>query len=419
MRRNPEILLISSVLRTGDLPLAVRHGASARLFHVHADEWRWIEKQYDLSRKTPDKTSFKHQFPQFPVVKTDDVLTALEMVKQAHARYETQAIVEEAITLIENNAAVDAVKLIAGKTSDLLYEVEHNADAVDVLTSWQDTYDDVLARVERARTNGSSGVSTGLRSLDYVTGGLQPGWFVTVAARLGIGKTWSLIRFAHGAVSSGYNVLYFSLEQHRHQIAMRFQGLAATTLGHQINPSQLAQGIGVDPDDYKLALEDIQQSLTGKFYVNDAARGRVGVKTVAAAIEAKQPDIVLIDYLTLLQTSGSDKWQGVAQLSGDLKVMAEEYGVPIVVASQLNRMGTGRDPGAEHISQSDAVGQDSDLIVTLTDYSEHLRKMKVVKNRHGQSGLSWFMHFDPARGIFDEITGNEAERIEDADKDEE
>jgi replicative DNA helicase len=326
--------------------------------------------------------------------------------------------VEEAVALIENDQAVDAVKLIAGKTSDLLYEVEHNADAVDVLTSWQETYDDVLVRVERAAQNGSSGIPTGVDSLDFVTGGLQPGWLVTVAARLGIGKTWSLIRFAYGAVTAGFNVLYFSLEQHRHQIAMRLQGLAASDLGYQLNPSQLSQGIGLDAGVYRTILEEMEQTISGKFYVNDAARGRVNVKTVAAAIEAKQPDIVLIDYLTLLQTYGADKWQGVAQLSGDLKVMAEEYGVPIVVASQLNRMGTGRDPGAEHISQSDSIGQDSDLIITLTDYTQHLRKMKVVKNRHGQSGTSWFMHFDPAAGVFEEINGNLAEKIEVQDRDE-
>jgi replicative DNA helicase len=196
------------------------------------------------------------------------------------------------------------------------------------------------------------------------------------------------------------------------------QSLLASSLGYELNPNALSTGKGFSTTKYKQILEEIEEGTTGRFLINDASRGRVGTGAVAAAIEAKQPDIVIIDYLTLMQTYGADKWQGVAQLSGDLKVMAENYAVPIVVASQFNRAGTGKDPGPENLSQSDAVGQDSDLIIAITKRSEHLRNMRMIKNRHGSSDVAWPMHFDPAKGIFQEITGKDADRIEDADKDE-
>lgn len=417
MRRHPESLLISAVLRTGDYALAVRHGASHRLFHVHADEWSWIEKQFDKGRRCPSKSSFKHQFPEFVLVRNDDVLTALDLVKKSHARYETQRFMNEAVELIEADKADEAVKLIARRSANLSYEIEHNADAIDVVTDWEDTFDVVSARIDRAEEHGQSGVPTGFGSLDTITGGMQPGWLTIVAARLGVGKTWHMIKMAYTAVASGHSVLFFSLEQSRHQIAMRMQALAAADLGYALNPGQLTHGIGLDREMYREILEAISETLTGQFYVNDQTRGRVGLKTIEAAIEAKEPDLVVVDYITLLKRAGNE-WMDVAQLSGDMKVMAEEYAVPFITASQLNRSGTGADPGAEHIAQSDAIGQDADLVLTLTQTTEHLRRMKLIKNRHGSSGVGFPIHFDPSRGIIKEISGNEAAEISDQDLDE-
>lgn len=417
MRTNPEALLISAILRTGEYQSAVRHGASHRLFHVHHEEWAWIEQQWDRGRVCPSKSTFKARYPNFSIYKSDDIVTCVDMVKKAHARYETQRFVEEAVGLIENGKADDAVRLISKRSSNLLYEIEHNADAVDIVDNWEDTFNEVSARIARVAERGSSGVPTSMRSLDLLTGGMQGGWLTVIAARLGVGKTWALIRAAYGAVLNGHDVLFFSLEQSRHQVSMRMQGLAAHDLGYEINPAKLMQGVGIDPVIYKNALVDIKETLTGKFYVNDAARGRVSVKTVEAAIEAKKPAICFIDYITLL-SCGSRDWQEIAQLGTELKLLSEQYDIPILTASQLNRSGTGKDPGTEHISQSDTIGHDADLILTLVKQTEHVRRMKVVKNRHGADGVAWPIHFDPSKGIFEEITGNKAQDLMDGDLDE-
>lgn len=422
MRTNPEALLISAVIRTGDIGTAIRQGASPRIFHTYNQEWLWLETTYDRTRRTPSRATFKAQFPEFKLIKTDDVSAALELVKSRHARQCTHAIVEEAAKLIEDGKEHEAVAHLSLKTRELQYQLEHNADAVDVVDNWEETLADVRVRHDRAVERGQSGIPTSIRSIDTLTGGLQEGWLTVLAARLGVGKTWTMIRMAYGAVSHGYDALYFSLEQSRHQIAMRMQGLAANDLGYQINPAKLAQGVGVDLDLYEEALDEIQASITGKFLVNDSSRGRVTTSTVEAAIEAKQPDIVFIDYLTLLRSvqlsgRGDSPWIDVGRMTAELKVMAEQYRIPIVVASQINRSGGGADPGAENLSQSDSIGQDADMIITIVRKTDHVRRLKIIKNRHGPDGVGWFMHFDPSEGIYEEVTGNRAEAIVDKDLD--
>lgn len=419
MRSNPEILLISAVIRTGDVMLALRHGVSARLFHTCRDEWEWIEAQWESSKTPPSKASFKARFPEFRIMKSDDLLTTLDLVKKSHARNQLHRFVEETAQLIENGEEDEAVRKLSSSTTNLLYEMEHNADAVDIVDEWHDTFAEVIARSRRAVERGYAGVPTGIPSLDKLTGGLQEGWLAIVGARLGVGKTWSLIRMAYGAALSGFDVLYFSLEQSKHQISMRMQGLAAHDLGYALNPAQLVQGVGLDEAKYRQILDEIQGTIEGKFYVNDVTRGRVSTKTVESAIEAKRPHIVFIDYLTLLSSSSytGSPWIDVGRLTAELKTIAEQYRIPIVAASQLNRM-TGKEPGAENLSQSDSIGQDADLIITLINQTDHVKRMKVVKNRHGPDGVAWPMQFDPSKGIFEEVTGNKAETIMDSDRDE-
>lgn len=413
-------MLISAVLRTGDMQGAIRLGATHRLFHVYPEEWQWMEKRYEKGRTNVDKAAFRNRFPDFKIIRTDDVEEGLDSVKESHANQCLQVAVEQAVELIENGKSDEAVRLIHRESNSVIYDIEHTADAVDVFTDWQDSVDEFYRRYELQQETGHAGVPTGITSLDNVTGGLQAGWLMIVGARLGVGKSWTLLRMAYGACVEGYSVLFFSLEQTRHEVTMRMHSFAAADLGYTLNPSQLGQGRGIDPERYEEILSEIQGTMGGQFLVNDSRRGRVSAKTIEAAIEAKQPDIVFVDYLGLMDVSGygrADHWQALGELSATLKAAAEKYEVPIVAAQQLNRSGAGNDPGNEVISGSDKIGQDADLILMLTEKTDHTRWMKLTKNRHGASGTGWHMEFDPAKGVFNEITGNRAQDIMDKDLD--
>ena len=227
-------------------------------------------------------------------------------------------------------------------------------------------------------------------------------------------NSWTLMRMATAAIMDGYTVQYNALEQTRAEVSMRIHTLLSGQVGQQLFANMdLMQGRNFDIDDYKQFLRGLRKEIGGRMHVSDTSRGKVSPLTIASQIERNKPDLVVIDYLTLMEKTEAD-WQGVAKLSGELKMLAMEYQVPIVVAAQLNRAHglSRREPaGPEALAQSDAIGQDADAVVTMRQASESVLEMKLVKYRHGLSGFKWRCHFEPGLGIFKEVGYDEAEAL--------
>jgi replicative DNA helicase len=279
--------------------------------------------------------------------------------------------------------------------------------------------EDAQRRMLRVEGTGFSGIPTGFPTLDERTGGPQAGDFWVVAARLGEGKSWTMQRMATTAVTKGYTVQYDALEQTRPQVAYRIHAFLSSSVGQQLfRTSDLMRGRDFDVQEYKHFLGDLKKKIKGNLHICDSSRGRVGLMTVASQIERNKPDIVFVDYLTLLEKKGND-WQDIAALSGGLTTMAGEYQVPIVAASQLNReRGIGKEPaGADALSGSDAIGQDAACVVTIKQSSPHTMVMKVPKNRNGEGGFKWYNHFDPGNGVFEEVLYDKWLALKDIDAD--
>lgn len=85
--------------------------------------------------------------------------------------------------------------------------------------------------------------------------------------------------------------------------------------------------------------------------------------------ENKGVDIIFIDYLTLIKTESKNKeeWQSIAEISFQLKNLAKELEMPIVVLSQLNREAEEQEPKLSNLRNSGAIEQDADLVVLLHD----------------------------------------------------
>lgn len=171
------------------------------------------------------------------------------------------------------------------------------------------------------------------------------------------------------------------------------------------------QGVNLDVGAYESFLMALPSHIpdSSELYIADPSRGRANPYTLASLMERHDPDLVLIDYLTLMQME-SDEWQGVAKLSKDTKLVASQYGVPILAAAQINREGDGgrRPPSAKHLAQSDAIGQDADVIVTMRKESPSVMQLLLAKNRSGQDGQVFWSSFMPNEGRIGEITHDEA-----------
>lgn len=417
MASHPETLLISAIIRSRDHVTPMTNGIKQSLFHLHPEEWQWIERYIRLRRRTPSRQAFKNKFPGFTILAVDDVEFYCDEVKQSHVRHTLIDLMDDTADRIESSSdMMDAVKHLHSEVIALTAQVAGQEFDTDIADSWKGIYEDVADKVARVEEKGMPGIPTGFTTLDERTGGPGPGDYWVIAGRLAQGKTWTGIRMGCAAAFAGYSVQYFALEQSRTQIALRVHTFMASEYGKSLfKHIDLQQGKNFRLKDYRNFLKSLKSHLPGKFYVNDQSSGRVSALTIAAQIELHQPDIVFVDYLTLMEKD-SDEWQSIASLSADIKSLSQQYQIPIVVLAQINRSGGGKEPpGTEYIAQSDRIGQDADAVITLTKRTPHVIKMKLAKYRHGQDGYTWWCKFSPNTGHFDEVTGDEAQDIMDND----
>lgn len=221
-------------------------------------------------------------------------------------------------------------------------------------------------------------------------------------------NSWVMLRMAVAAILAGHTVLYDSLEMSRAHVALRAQTLLATQIGADFRASDMLNGSKApDMEGHAELVRRISSQVAGSLHVSDTSRGRVSPLTINGQIERIKPDIVFVDYLTLLEKSGDGDWRSISALSKDLHGMAQEHNVAMVTASQLNRsMGVTRGnsmPGLDALAESDAVGQDADQVMVLVQRSKRVLKQKLAKNRYGPGGATWWTEFRPGDGVIREV----------------
>ena len=418
MAMNPEVYLISSILRDNDMLTALRIGVTSNQFHACPDEWDWLEGYYLKNRKVPSKIAFKQQFPEFPIKAVNDTAHYAAEVRKYHARSSLTSTMRDVADYIAAGDIDAAVQQMHSQIVNISSGMSDGVNDADIITSWDDTYEEVERRVKRVETHGMAGVPTGFVTLDERTGGPQAGHIWVVGARLGQGKSWTMMRMALSAVMEGYTVQYDALEQTRADVSMRMHTFLSSEVGKELFSNiDLMQGRDFSLERYRQFLKSLKNEVQGKMHVSDTSRGQVSPLTIAAQIERNNPDIVFIDYLTLMEKTGDGDWKSVSKLSKAVKNLAMQYQVPIVVAAQLNRaLGLSKEPpGPEALAEADAIGQDADAVITMKQMSPSVIQMKLAKYRHGPAGYKWHCNFNPKEGVFKEVSYSEAQALKDED----
>lgn len=408
---NPEVLLISAVVNTGDLGPVADEGVQGIHFHARREEWEWIEDFISHYHKVPDIPSFTSRFPDFPLIETTDVAHGVDEVVGSHLRYTLTAAIRPAAERLADNDPFSALEALR----ESMIGIDRSGAggrAVDVLRDYDGVLEEATRRRDLAHSVGYSGIPFGFPTLNDRTGGIHPGDLVVWAARLGQGKTWMMCRLATEALLTGRKVSFVSLEQPTAQIVFRIHTLLGRELGYSIRHRDLMQGTNYDIAEYRSFLAELPNRVPGSLVVSDPTRGRVSPFTLASLMEHHKPDVMMVDYITLMQQEGDD-WRGARKLSADTKLVASQYEVPIVAAAQINRLGIGgkKPPGVDKLSESDGIGQDSDVVVTMRQMSRTVTQLMVAKNRSGPDGQVFWAEYRPNEGHIEEVGYDEAQNL--------
>ncbi len=268
----------------------------------------------------------------------------------------------------------------------------------------------VFDNLSEAASSGEKipGLSTGLPDLDAKILGLNKAELILVAARPGMGKTSIALNMAlNVAMTLRKTVAIFSLEMSREQLVLRLLSRAALVPSQNLLTGQLSE------QQWRSIADAAQILSTTDVRIDDNPTLTVSDMN-AQCRRVPNLDLVVIDYLQLMQSAGSghswsneSRTQAVSDISRMLKIMAKELNVPVVCLSQLSRANesrTDKRPMLSDLRESGAIEQDADVVIGLYRdgyYNKecenpNLAEAIVLKNRKGETGmveLAWLPEY--------------------------
>ena len=319
-----------------------------------------------------------------------------------------------------------AVRNIIDNAEQKIFDIAHNNDTKEfrhISEILQNVYTDIQTLSE---TGGAvTGSKTGFSGLDRMLIQMGKGDLIIVGARPGMGKTSFAMNIAVNVAKQKKAVAIFSLEMSGEQLVNRI--LSSEAL---IDSTRMRTGQLKDADWENLA--GVVSSLAGcDIYIDDTS----AISTTEMKSKLRRLSnlgFVVIDYIGLMQsTSNTDnRAQQVGEISRNLKVMAKDFGVPIVCCAQLNRgtesrPGTGKRPTLADLRDSGSIEQDADIVLFLyrDEYykdisgqqggddgadSANVAEVIIAKNRHGSVGnvkMGWIGQFTKFRTLEEDLSG--------------
>lgn len=237
------------------------------------------------------------------------------------------------------------------------------------------------------------GARTGFIYLDTITSGLNKSDLIIIAARPAMGKTSFAMNIATNvARRNDKDVVIFNLEMSKEQLATRL--LSTESL---VESGNLRNG-RIQTDEWVRLATSAAYLSTLPMFIDDTAS--LTVQQMKAKLRrVKNLGLVVIDYLQLMgSTSRSDnRVTVISEITRQLKVMAKELNVPVILLSQLSRAvesRTDKRPMMSDLRESGSIEQDADIILFLyrdayynkESTKQNISECIVAKNRHGETG---------------------------------
>jgi len=229
-----------------------------------------------------------------------------------------------------------------------------------------------LASLKTATSDDTvTGTPTGFPKLNVLTHGFQPGEFIVLAARPGIGKTALSLNLAYNATTkANCPVAYFSLEMPANMLFKRLVSADA-----DVEFDNLITGFGLNPQKRLKLQQSCERMAQKKIYVDDTS----GIKLLdlvakCRKLKAQEPDLglIVVDYIGLVTTSSKTKSESrqleVQMISQTLKKLALDLKVPVIGVAQLNRNVENRmggEPQLSDLRESGSIEQDADIVMML------------------------------------------------------
>lgn len=267
---------------------------------------------------------------------------------------------------------------LALNQAEALLRAIGNRKRADTRRDMADILFDYMTQLEKlsGEWNGASitGVPTSYGELDTRTGGLQKSDLIILAARPGQGKTALALalaaRVAQFGGEMGFKVLFFSLEMASWQLAQRY--LAGEGRVDQ-SRLRIAQLEGEEWDSLILAQDKMPE---GRLWIDDEPGLRIQeIRSRARRHQAEYGlDLLVVDFAQLVKAVDdhgrpfNSTREEVSYVAREMKNVARELNIPVILLSQLNRSVEGRAdkmPQLSDLKETGALEEAADLVLFL------------------------------------------------------
>ena len=238
------------------------------------------------------------------------------------------------------------------------------------------------------------GARTGYTLLDSIISGLNKSDLIILAARPAMGKTAFAMNIAvNVAKRTEKDVVIFNLEMSKEQLALRMLSTEAL-----VDSNRLRNG-RINNDEWVNLATSAGYLGTLPIYIDDTAASMTVQQMKSKLRHVKNTGLVIIDYLQLMGSSSrsDNRVLVISEITRQLKVMAKELNIPIILLSQLSRGVESRNdkrPMLSDLRESGSIEQDADIVLFLyrdAYYNKESTKQNIceciiAKNRHGETG---------------------------------
>ncbi|WFB36080.1 replicative DNA helicase [Kiritimatiellota bacterium B12222] len=410
--------------------LAVERGIRVDSFYLPAHQKLWetlVEMQ--TANKLIDGVMLSNRLREKQLFEEVGGLTYLQAVMDAapisvHAESYVQVVREKSLMREVIKCAREAVDKCYDPDKDVELLVTETQSAFFSLLGgssvvwhpWGELIGTAINDLNEIADNQNKmiGVGSGYRDIDKMLHGLKPTEMIVLAARPSMGKTSLALNIAENvAMGAGdpekrqRGVAVFSLEMSAGSLVQRMICCRArVSMGKVMS--------GTLPAELHSRLMNAGEELkTAPIYIDDSGGLDVlEMRARARRLKAKHDlAFIVVDYLQIAHCAkqSKDGWQReVAGISMELKSMAKELNVPVMVLSQLSRDAEKRDrtsgvPKLSDLRDSGAIEQDADVVMLLRRPARYpgdpraqepnLAIVDIAKNRNGAVGeveLSFF-----------------------------
>ena len=263
---------------------------------------------------------------------------------------------------------------IIEKSEALIYNIANTGaknDFKDMKSLLLETYEWIDQRIKNKGT--PPGLDTGFSKLDYMTGGLQKGEMIILAARPSEGKTALAMNIAlNCAKRNNAYVAVFSLEMSAESITQRLVASEAKA------DMQTFKKGDFDQEELNKIVNAASRMHNTNIFIDDSNMiTPINMLTKARKLKSEQGrlDLIVIDYLQYIkpprEIRDNNRAQEVAEISKAVKSLAREMNCPVLCLCQMNREIEKRKgkPNLSDLRESGSIEQDADIVMFL--YREH------------------------------------------------